>query len=151
MEFNYQKKRKHTIGKLCVMSASTLLPIAAYFILSIIYEFFGSDNSLDLEVLRLMVVVVFELIIAFKIVHYIRIIISEDYATDYFIKKYDERNLYIKQRTTSFTLKLTLYIIAVALIVSGFFSKLLFYTLGGLIVVIAIVYFATLTYFSKRY
>lgn len=151
MEFNYQKKRKHTIGKLCVMSASTLLPIAAYFILSIIYEFFGSKNKMDLEILRLMVVVIFELIIAFKIVHYIRIIISEDYATDYFIKKYDERNLYIKQRTTSFTLKMTLYIIAVALIVSGFFSKLLFYSLVGLIVVIGIVYFATLAFFSKRY
>lgn len=151
MEFNYQKKRKHTIGKLCLMSASTLLPIAAYFILSIIYEFFGSKNKMDLEILRLMVVVIFELIIAFKIVHYIRIIISEDYATDYFIKKYDERNLYIKQRTTSFTLKMTLYIIAVALIVSGFFSKLLFYSLVGLIVVIGIVYFATLAFFSKRY
>lgn len=151
MEFNYQKKRKHTIGKLCVMSASTLLPIAAYFILSIIYEFFGSKNKMDLEILRLMVVVIFELIIAFKIVHYIRIIISEDYATDYFIKKYDERNLYIKQRTTSFTLKMTLYIIAVALTVSGFFSKLLFYSLVGLIVVIGIVYFATLAFFSKRY
>lgn len=151
MEFNYQKKRKHTIGKLCVMSASTLLPIAAYFILSIIYEFFGSKDKMDLEVLRLLVLVIFECIIAMKIVHYIRIIISEDYATDYFIKKYDERNLYIKQRTTSFTLKMVLYIIAIGLIVSGFFSKILFYSLGGLIIVIGIIYFVTLTYFSKRY
>ena len=94
MEFNYQKKRKHTIGKLIVMSLATLLPIIAYFVLGAIYRFFNSPEKIDLVVLRLLVLIIFELAIAFKIVLYIRIIASEEFANKYFIKKNDERNIY---------------------------------------------------------
>ena len=95
MEFNYQKKRKHTIGKLIVMSLATLLPIIAYFVLGAIYRFFNSPEKMDLVVLRLLVLIIFELAIAFKIVLYIRIIASEEFANKYFIKKNDERNLWL--------------------------------------------------------
>ena len=52
MEFNYQKKRKHTIGKLIVMSLATLLPIIAYFVLGAIYRFFNSPEKIILRMLN---------------------------------------------------------------------------------------------------
>ena len=97
MEFNYQKKRKHTIGKLIVMSLATLLPIIAYFVLGAIYRFFNSPEKMDLVVLRLLVLIIFELAIAFKIVLYIRIIASEEFANKYFIKKNDVSEELIKE------------------------------------------------------
>lgn len=135
MEFNYQKKRKHTIGKLIVMSLATLLPIIAYFVLGAIYRFFNSPEKMDLVVLRLLVLIIFELAIAFKIVLYIRIIASEEFANKYFIKKNDERNIYIRQRTTSFTMKLSLYLMGVGMVVAGFYSKAIFMLLVQLLFV----------------
>ena len=151
MEFNYQKKRKHTIGKLVVMSLATLLPIIAYFVLGAIYRFFESQDKMDLVVLRLLVLIIFEIIIALKIVLYIRIIASEEFASRYFIKKNDERNISIKQRTTSFTMKLSLYLMGIGMIVSGFFSKAIFYALGATIICEIIIYIFTQLYFSKKY
>ena len=95
MQFDYAKKRKHTIGKLVVMSLAIVLPIIAYFVLGFIYDAFDGNDPLDLEILRILVLVVFELVIAAKIYLYVRIITSEDFATNYFIKKNDERNVYI--------------------------------------------------------
>ena len=151
MEFNYQKKRKHTIGKLIVMSLATLLPIIAYFVLGAIYRFFNSPEKMDLVVLRLLVLIIFELAIAFKIVLYIRIIASEEFANKYFIKKNDERNIYIRQRTTSFTMKLSLYLMGVGMVVAGFYSKAIFYALGAIIICETIIYIFTHLYFSKKY
>lgn len=151
MDFNYQKKRKHTIGKLVVMSLATLLPIIAYFILGAIYNFFKSPDKLDLVVLRLLVLVLFETIIALKIILYVRIIVSEEYAKKYFIKRNDERNIYIKQRTTSFTMKLSLYIMGVGMVVTGFYSKSLFYALGAIILGELLIYVFSHLYFSKKY
>lgn len=151
MEFNYQKKRKHTIGKLIVMSLATLLPIIAYFVLGAIYRFFNSPEKMDLVVLRLLVLIIFELAIAFKIVLYIRIIASEEFANKYFIKKNDERNIYIRQRTTSFTMKLSLYLMGVGMVVAGFYSKAIFYALGAIIICGIIIYIFTHLYFSKKY
>ena len=151
MEFNYQKKRKHTIGKLIVMSLATLLPIIAYFVLGAIYRFFNSPEKMDLVVLRLLVLIIFELAIAFKIVLYIRIIASEEFANKYFIKKNDERNIYIRQRTTSFTMKLSLYLMGVGMVVAGFYSEAIFYALGAIIICEIIIYIFTHLYFSKKY
>ena len=151
MEFNYQKKRKHTIGKLIVMSLATLLPIIAYFVLGAIYRFFNSPEKMDLVVLRLLVLIIFELAIAFKIVLYIRIIASEEFANKYFIKKNDERNIYIRQRTTSFTMKLSLYLMGVGMVVAGFYSKAIFYALGAITICEIIIYIFTHLYFSKKY
>ena len=150
MEFNYQKKRKHTIGKLIVMSLATLLPIIAYFVLGAIYRFFNSPEKMDLVALRLLVLIIFELAIAFKIVLYIRIIASEEFANKYFIKKNDERNIYIRQRTTSFTMKLSLYLMGVGMVVAGFYSKTIFYALGAIIICEIIIYIFTHLYFSKK-
>lgn len=151
MEFNYQKKRKHTIGKLVVMCFATLLPIIAYFVLGSIYRFFNSPEKMDLVVLRLLVLIISELVIGLKIILYIRIIASEEFANRYFIKKNDERNIYIRQRTTSFTMKLSLYLMGVAMIVAGFYSKAIFYALGATIICEIIIYGFTYLYFLKKY
>ncbi len=151
MQFDYAKKRKHTIGKLVVMSLAIVLPIIAYFVLGYIYKSVGGDDPLDLEILRVLVLVACELVIAAKIFFYVRIIASEDYATNYFIKKNDERNVYIKQRTTTFTMKFLLYVTALEMIIAGFFSKLLFYSLGSVIIVMGLTYFFTYIYFNKKY
>lgn len=133
------------------MSLATLLPIIAYFVLGAIYRFFNSPEKMDLVVLRLLVLIIFELAIAFKIVLYIRIIASEEFANKYFIKKNDERNIYIRQRTTSFTMKLSLYLMGVGMVVAGFYSKAIFYALGASIICEIIIYIFTHLYFSKKY
>lgn len=151
MQFDYAKKRKHTIGKLVVMSLAIALPIIAYFILGFIYDAFDGNDPLDLEILRIIVLVASEAVIATKIVFYARVIASEDFATNYFIKKNDERNVYIKQRTTTFTMKFLLYVLALGMIIAGFFSKMLFYALGSVVAVMTLTYFFTYIYFNKKY
>lgn len=151
MQFDYAKKRKHTIGKLVVMSLAIVLPIIAYFVLGFIYDAFDGNDPLDLEILRILVLVVFELVIAAKIYLYVRIITSEDFATNYFIKKNDERNVYIKQRATAFTMKFLLYVLALGMVIAGFFSQLLFYTLGSLAIVMILTNFIAYVYFNKKY
>lgn len=150
MEFNYENTRKHTIGKLVVMSLSTLLPLLAIVLLGLIYDFFKGEQALDLKIFRYIVFIVFECAIISRIVLYIRIIVSKDWATAYYIKKRDERNVYIKQRTNSFTLKFVLFFEALGTIAAGFISAAVFYSIIAIIGVTLATYFFTYLYFSKK-
>ncbi len=150
MEFNYAKIRKHAIGKLIVMSLATLLPLVLVGVFGMIYDFFKGDQALDLKIFRYVVLVLFEAAVIWKIVLYVRIIVSEEWTEQNYIRKRDERNIYIKQRTNAFTLKLVLYISGIGMIVSGFLSKTAFYTLGIVVVVIIITHIFTYLYFSKK-
>lgn len=150
MDFNYKRTRKHTIGKLVVMSLATLLPLVLVAILGIVYDFFKGEQALDLKIFRYVVLVVFETVIIYKIAIYIRIIASKAWAEKYFIKKHDERCIYIKQRTSTFTLKMVLYLCALGMVVTGFINKTLFYCFGGVIAVTLLTLLLTYLYFSKK-
>lgn len=150
MDFNYKKTRKHAIGKLVIMSLATLLPLILVGVFGIIADFFSSEQALDLQIFRYVVLVIFEAALIYKIVFYIRVIISEEWARSNYIKRRDERHLYIRQRTSSFTLKMILFVSAVGMIVTGFISKTAFYTLCGVVVVTVLTYIFTSLYFSKK-
>lgn len=150
MEFNYSKTRKHAIGKLVVMSLATLLPLVLVGVFGAIYNFFKGSQALDLKIFRYVVLVIFEAIVIYKICFYLRIISSEEWTEEIYIKKRDERNIYIKQRTHSFTIKLALFVCGIGMIISGFLSKTVFYTLGSIIVVILLSHLFTYLYFSKK-
>lgn len=150
MEFNYQRTRKHTIGKLVVMCLAMLLPLVLIGVFGSIYNFIKGDQALDLKIFRYVVCIIFEAIIILKIVLYARIISSEEWARKYFVKKRDERNMYIKQRTSGFTMKFLLFFEAIGMIVSGFISQQVFYCLGGVIVTTLLAYIFTYLYFSKK-
>lgn len=150
MDFNYKRTRNHTIGKLVVMSLATLLPLVLVAILGIVYDFFKGEQALDLKIFRYVVLVVFETVIIYKIAIYIRIIASKTWAEKYFIKKHDERCIYIKQRTSTFTLKMVLYLCALGMVVTGFINKTLFYCFGGVIAVTLLTLLLTYLYFSKK-
>lgn len=150
MDFNYKRTRKHTIGKLVVMTLATVLPLVIVAILGLVYDFFKGEQALDLKIFRYVVLIVFESVIIYKIAIYARIISSQSWAEKYYIKKHDERCIYIKQRTSTFTLKLVLYLCALGMIVTGFVNKTLFYCFGGVIVVTLLTLLITYSYFSKK-
>lgn len=150
MEYNYQKSRKHTIGKLVVMSLATLLPIILVGVFGSIYDFFKGNQALDLKIFRYIVFIILETFIIIKITFYIRVIVSKDWAEQYYIKKRDERNIYIRQRTNSFTIKLLLFLEAVGMVSAGFFSKQIFYCLCAILVATLLIYLFTYLYFSKK-
>lgn len=151
MEYNYQKKHKHTKIKLVISVLAILLPIIAFVILGSIYDFVHGEQALDLKILRTIVLIVFEAVVLDKIVLYSRILASKDFANNYFIKKHDERNVYIKQRTTSFSLKLALYLMGIGMLISGFIDQRIFYTLLIVILSTLIIYLLTYLYFKKKY
>lgn len=149
MQFNYQRTRKHTIGKLVVMSLSTILPILLWFVVG----YFCKDKYEEYEslmVYRLIILLIAEGLICLRIATYIRIIVSEEWATNYFISKRDERNTYIRFRSQTFSRKLMLYGETIAMIVTGFINQILFWTLGIIVICTVLTDLIAHFYFSRK-
>ena len=150
---NQEHLIKMTKIKLIIMSLSTILPI----LLLLIFQFW--INNLfqegtvvyDLIVFRYGIFVLLEGYIGLKIAKYVKILTSVDYASSEVIRKNDERNKFIKLKTESFTIKILIYMMGIALIVTAFINRYIFYTLLGVLLVNLVVYFIVKIYYSKKY
>lgn len=83
--------------------------------------------------------------------YYIRILANNDFAEAEVIKRNDERNKYIKMKSYAMTIKVSLYLLGIALIVTAFINRMIFYTLLGVLLAGLIVYFIELIYYANKY
>ena len=150
---NLDHLKKSAKLKLIIMCLSTLLPVILAIMLEFVFPNLNTPNSAipDLVFARYGILVLLEAYIVMKIVNYIKILTSIDYASAEVVKKNDERNKFIKLKTESMTIKVFIYIIGVALIATAFIDRYIFYTLLGVLLAVIIIYFSVLIYYTKKY
>jgi hypothetical protein len=147
---NLDHLKKTSKIKLIIMCLATILPI----VLIVVFELIPNhENSAvaDLIIIRYGILVLLEGYIGLKIYSYIKILTSIDFAQTEVIKRNDERNKYIKLKTESMTIKICLYLLGIALLVTAFINRFIFYTLIGVLLVGVIVFTIVKIYYSKKY
>src|SRR5574344_1132672 len=139
-ELGLEKLRKTTKIKLIIMSLSTLLPIIILLTMDLIPNINQNSALPDLIIFRYGILALLEGYIGVKICIYIRILANNDFAEAEVIKRNDERNKYIKMKSYAMTIKVSLYLLGIALIVTAFINRMIFYTLLGVLLAGLIVY-----------
>lgn len=148
--YKADRLKKITKIKLVIMSLATILPIVLVSVLGPTeVKFFDAPGYL--KILRYSVFFITEGVIIYKIVGYIRVLTSKEYFDNLLIKKKDERLIFIKQRYQSFSLKLILYLLVIAVIVSGFLNEVVFLTVLSTIGVLLITMGITFIYYDKKF
>lgn len=137
--------------KLIIMSLSTLLPIAILLIFELIKPESNGSALSDLVIFRYGIFVLLEGYIGMKIATYIRILTNIDFATAEHIKRNDERNKFIKLKTDAMTIKISIYVLGIALIVTAFINRFIFYTLLSVLVFYLISYLFVKFFYCKKY
>lgn len=137
--------------KLIIMSLSTLLPIAILLIFELIKPESNGSALSDLVIFRYGIFVLLEGYIGMKIATYIRILTNIDFATAEHVKRNDERNKFIKLKTDAMTIKISIYALGIALIVTAFINRFIFYTLLSVLVVYLVSYLFVKFYYCKKY
>ena len=150
-ELGLEKLRKTTKIKLIIMSLSTLLPIIILLTMDLIPNINQNSALPDLIIFRYGILALLEGYIGVKICIYIRILANNDFAEAEVIKRNDERNKYIKMKSYAMTIKGSLYLLGIALIVTAFINRMIFYTLLGVLLAGLIVYFIELIYYANKY
>ena len=150
-ELGLEKLRKTTKIKLIMMSLSTLLPIIILLTMDLIPNINQNSALPDLIIFRYGILALLEGYIGVKICIYIRILANNDFAEAEVIKRNDERNKYIKMKSYAMTIKVSLYLLGIALIVTAFINRMIFYTLLGVLLAGLIVYFIELIYYANKY
>ncbi|HIT43774.1 TPA: hypothetical protein IAA91_02945 [Candidatus Avacholeplasma faecigallinarum] len=148
---NIEHLRKTSKIKLIIMSLATLLPLSILFIMEFIP--INNINSAlpDLIIFRYGIFVLLEGYIGIKISTYIRILTNVDFATNEVIKRNDERNRFIKLKTESLSIKIAIYAVGIALIVTAFINRYIFYTLLSMLLSYIVIYFLVKIYYWKKY
>ena len=150
-ELGLEKLRKTTKIKLIIMSLSTLLPIIILLTMDLIPNINQNSALPNLIIFRYGILALLEGYIGVKICIYIRILANNDFAEAEVIKRNDERNKYIKMKSYAMTIKVSLYLLGIALIVTAFINRMIFYTLLGVLLAGLIVYFIELIYYANKY
>lgn len=150
MQITLERLKKVSKIKLIIMSFTTLLPIIILICMELIPNLDASAVS-DLIIFRYGIFVLLEGYIGIKIYTYAKILLDVDYAESELIKKNDERISFIKLKTNAFTLKLTMFSLGIALIVTAFINRIIFYTLLGVLLFFMVVYIAVKIYYSRKY
>ena len=147
---NIERLRKISKIKLIIMILATLLPLVILLVLEFIPD---NKNSVlaDLIVFRYGIFVAMECYIIFKIINYIKVLTNIDFAESEVLKRNDERNRFIRLKTNAMSIKIGLFIILIAMIISAFFSRSIFYTLLGVLTNEIVVYIFTSLYYIKKY
>lgn len=148
--YDIEKVRKTTKIKLIFMVLSLILPVIIYLILDPLMDKYWSVG-LDVEVIRIIVLIVAEAFIINKLVYYIRILKSDKYAEFIVTKKNDERLIFIRQKYSTYSLKQFAFILCIAIIVAGFINEIVFYTLIGTLAVLILVVLIVAIYYKKKY
>lgn len=144
--------RKVSKVKLVIMSLSTLLPIVILLVLELVKLPVDQNSAYaDLVIFRYGILVLLEGYIGMKIANYIRILTNVDYASNELLKKNDERNRFIRLKTESMTIKIAIYSLAIAMLVTAFIHRLIFYTLLIVLLVYIVVYLVVKLYYWKKY
>ena len=147
---NIEHLRKASIIKLIIMSLATILPILLLVIFELIPK--NEESALaDLIIIRYGILVLLEGYIGIKIANYIKILTSVDYAQAEIVKRNDERNKFIKLKTESMTIKICIYGMGIALIVTAFINRYIFYTLLGVLLFGVLAFVISKLVYTKKY
>lgn len=150
MQITLERLKKVSKIKLIIMSFTTLLPIIILICMELIPNLDDSAVS-DLIIFRYGIFVLLEGYIGIKIYTYAKILLDVDYAESELVKKNDERLSFIKLKTNAFVLKLTMFSLGIALIITAFINKIIFYSLLSVLVFFIIAYIAVKIYYSRKY
>lgn len=147
---NLDHLRKNSKIKLIIMSLATILPI----LLLVIFELIPNNDEsalADLIIIRYGILVLLEGYIGIKIYNYIKILTSVDYAQSEVIKRNDERIKFIKLKTESMTIKVCIYALGIALIVTAFINRFIFYTILSVVLFAVVTFLVVKLYYTKKY
>lgn len=148
---NLEHLKKVSKIKLIIMILSTILPILILLIMEFIPPINDNSALTDLIIFRYGIFVLFEGYIGIKISTYIRILTNVDFAENEVVKRNDERNQFIKLKTDSMTIKIGIYALGIASIVSAFFERYIFYTLLSVFAAHVVIYLFVKLYYWKKY
>ncbi len=147
--YDLRRIRKSTKIKLVFMILAIIVPLALVTVLTAIKRK-GVDQT-TVAVLRYVIAFAGESFILYKIIYYIAILKSDNYAEKVLIVKNDERLIFIKQKYSSFSIKLILFLVLIGVIISGFINTTVFYTLLGVMVVMIISILSSIIFYKKKY
>lgn len=99
---------------------------------------------------QLGIVLAFEFVFITKLIKYRKALNDENMLKVLYIKETDERSVFIAKKTATLSFNISLSVIAIATIVSGFFNITVFFTLLGVLAFIAITKAVLKMYYKKK-
>ena len=149
MEFDWLKYRKVTVVKIIFTVILTVLPILLVLSLIPLYaKTFGEE--LHTKVIGVILLIVIETELVFRLSCYIRIETSEKYAERYYIKTHDERIQFIEMHSSALALKLSMYVVGICDVIAGCFDSKTFFTLLLVFVGQVVLYFIAHQYYKYK-
>ena len=149
------KMNKQVKNRLIISSICALFPILLIILLELPVTSNWIHNHFEIEsepvFLRYLILTGLEFFVLWKIVVYSRYLTSETFKEHYFIGKTDERNDLIHMKTNKYTIRIIIYVLCGAAIISSFFNLYLFFVVGGILLIALISYILTYIYFSRKY
>lgn len=150
--YDLEKLRKSTKIKIVFMSISIALPIILVLLMAnLSHKYFSDYVNISVKVLTFIVLAIGEAFVITKVALYGMILGSEKYAQKVLIVKNDEREIFIRQKSAVFTIKMLFYLLLIAILVTGFLSTPIFITLcivGGVLFLTSLI---TSFYYKKKY
>lgn len=149
---NLEKLKYHSKIKLIIMLLSTALPLIIVLIMSI-GNFKLSQYSVFAKAPYLPVIIclLFESYLAFKIYTYIRILINDAYARATLIKRNDERNKYIQLKSNALIDKIFVYVMGIVVIFTAFVNHAVFWPCLGIFLIFIGIHIVVNIYYNKKY
>lgn len=148
MNSNIERFKRITKIKLVLMCLATLLPIL---IVASLEAFLQKQFGYTYIILRYLVFALCEISIVLKIISYILILKNKDFCLKVHTKITDERNTFIRSKTSMFTIKSILFLNSLLLIIFGFIDPKIFIVLAAETIGVLIIFFASLYYYRKKY
>ena len=152
-----KKMSKQVKIRLVISSICAIFPILLIVLLELpstsawIHETFGMESEREKIFLRYGLLTLLELFILWKVAVYTRFFSSDKFKHNYFVEKTDERNDLIHMKTNKYTIRIIIYVLCGAAIVSSFFNNWLFLVVGVILLIALISYIFTYLYFSRKY
>ena len=148
---NIEKLRSLTKIKLIIMSISTITPILVIILFAVVFDIIDNSVFNEQPWVPYVLALIFEGYLVFKNVKYIRILINDEFANKVLIKKSDERNKFIEQKTANLASKIFIYILSIYTIYSAFMRTGYFIPAVSILIVFIIVQMIVKLVYTKKY
>lgn len=146
-----EKLINSTKRNLLIRVILTVVPITLLIFLNLVKDIEAVVVYKSIVAARYSIFVALEGYLGVKIFRYIKILTDADYCDLVLAQRNDERITYIGLRTNALVVKILIYVIGLALIVTGFINIFIFFTLLGVLAAIIIIYISAYLYFHKKY
>ncbi len=140
-------KKKVILSKLILTSISMVLLIVSL----LLFQIFEDSTDILVIILRHFVFVSLTLFLFYKNFTYFRMLTNEEYYSAREIERTDERNILINMKSSSITLKTIFYFLCVGVLVSSFYSVVVFYTQLIILVVFSVIFATIRLYYQKTH